>query len=254
MELKLAEEVSPQVLYHKLRRSDDRIILLIDEAHDLTMDVAKELRGLSDLENVSLIYSALPGFYLDKLPKILMTLHDRVQEVVHLDILSEEEVITAIKKRIEDVGGTGGVPFTEDAIQFIAKVSEGAPREAIKLCAAAVALAIRDSLGVIDVETVSAITSRRPSEIVRRLQRLGDREKQVMKLFVSHPVLTTNIVREELSLESSQAAYNIVARLMEKELVISKETEGRGNEYLPVGLVKRILTQEIANDVLRLTT
>ncbi|MFX1520709.1 MAG: AAA family ATPase [Promethearchaeota archaeon] len=251
IELKLDNEVSPQVLYHILRRSDDRIILLIDEAHDLNIDVAKMLRGLSDLDNVSIIFSALNGFSFDKLPKILNTLADRVQEIVLLDLLSEEEVILAIKKRIEAVGGNGSFPFTEDAIRFIAKISEGAPREAIKLCSAAIALAISKSLNEIDVETVEQITNRRPSEIVRKLQRLGDREKQVMKLFVSHPILTTGLVKDELSL-SSQASYNVIARLMEKELVTSREAEGRGNEYLPVGLVKRILTQEIANDVLRL--
>ena len=88
------------------------------------------------------------------------------------------------------------------------------------------------------------ITRRRPSEIVRKIQRLGDREKQVIKLFVSHPVITTGLVKDELSV-SSQASYNVIARLMEKELVTSREAEGRGNEYLPVGLVKRILTQEM---------
>lgn len=243
MELKLDDEVSPQVLYHTLRRSEERIILLIDEAHDLNINVAKMLRGLSDLDNISIIFSALNGFSFDKLPKILNTLADRVQEIVLLDLLSEEEVILAIKKRIETVGGNGGSPFTEEAIRFIAKVSEGAPREAIKLCSAAIALAISESLNEIDIETVEKITSRRPSEIVRKLQRLGDREKQVMKLFVSHPVLTTGLVKDELSL-SSQASYNVIARLMEKELVTSREAEGRGNEYLPIGLVKRILTQE----------
>jgi len=251
MELKLNDEVSPQVLYHKLRRSDDKIILLIDEAHDLNFNVAKMLRGLSDLLNISIIYSALNGFSFDKLPKILNTLADRVQEIIYLDLLSEEEVILAIKKRIEDVGGNEVSPFTEDAIKFIAKVSEGAPREAIKLCSAAIALAIRDSIFEIGVDVLEKITRRRPSEIVRKLQRLGAREKQVIKLFVSHPVITTGLVKDELSV-SSQASYNVIARLMEKKLVTSREAEGRGNEYLPVGLVKRILTQEIVNDILRL--
>lgn len=252
MELKFDGEISPQVLYHTLRRSDDRIILLIDEAHDLNIYVAKMLRGLSDLDNISIIYSALNGFSFDKLPKILNTLADRVQEIIYLDLLSEEEVILAIKKRIEDVGGNYEVsPFTDDALNFIAQVSEGAPREAIKLCSAAIAIAIRDSITEIDVDVLEKITRRRPSEIVRKLQRLGDREKQVIKLFVSHPVITTGLVKDELSV-SSQASYNVIARLMEKELVTSREAEGRGNEYLPIGLVKRILTQEIANDVLRL--
>jgi len=251
LELKLNDEISPQVLYHTLRRSDDRIILLIDEAHDLNIDVAKMLRGLSDLDNISIIYSALNGFSFDKLPKILNTLADRVQEIIYLDLLSEEEVILAIKKRIEDVGGNEVSPFTNDAINFIAQISEGAPREAIKLCSAAIALAIRDSILEIDIDVLEKITRRRPSEIVRKIQRLGDREKQVIKLFVSHPIITTGLVKDELSV-SSQASYNVIARLMEKELVISREAEGRGNEYLPVGLVKRILTQELANDVLRL--
>ncbi|WP_287582718.1 AAA family ATPase [Candidatus Borrarchaeum sp.] len=246
MELKFDGEILPQVLYQTLRRSDDRIILLIDEAHDLNIDVAKMLRGLSDLDNISIIYSALNGFSFDKLPKILNTLADRVQEIIYLDLLSEEEVILAIEKRIEDVSEENEVsPFTEDALNFIAQVSEGAPREAIKLCSAAIAIAIRDSIFEIDIDILEKITKRRPSEIVRKIQRLGDREKQVIKLFVSHPVITTGLVKDELSV-SSQASYNVIARLMEKELVTSREAEGRGNEYLPVGLVKRILTQETA--------
>ncbi|MHA2062112.1 MAG: hypothetical protein ACW963_07480, partial [Candidatus Sifarchaeia archaeon] len=155
--------------------------------------------GLSDLDNISIIYSALNGFSFDKLPKILNTLADRVQEIIYLDLLSEEEVKLAIKKRIADADGNGFSPFTEDAIRYIAKVSEGAPREAIKVCAAAIALAIRDSLLEIGIDVLEKITKRRSSEIVRKIQRLGDREKQVIKLFVSHPVITTGLVKDELS-------------------------------------------------------
>ena len=56
-------------------------------------------------------------------------------------------------------------------------------------------------------------------------------------------------VRNELKV-SSQAAYNILARLMEKELVEAKESDNKGKIYVPKELVKRILSPEIVEKIL----
>ncbi|MHA1471322.1 MAG: hypothetical protein ACTSSP_12310 [Candidatus Asgardarchaeia archaeon] len=51
---------------------------------------------------------------------------------------------------------------------------------------------------------------------------------------------------------SSQAAYNILARLMEKELIEAKTsgTSSKVKEYIPKEIVKRVLTPEIADRIL----
>ena len=230
---------------------DDKIVLLVDEAQKLETDIAQFLQDLSDLENVVLVYAALDGFYIQRLPEIHKTLYDRVVEVITLELLTKEEIREMIKKRIEAAGGKDISPFTEKAIDLIAEHSQGAPREALKICSSAIIKAITTGRETIDEKIVDEVLSRKPSEVLNRIKSLGRREKEVMRIFISKSSITNRDIQAELKI-SSQAAYNILARLMEKELIEARETADskKSKEYIPKEIVKRILTPEIAEQIL----
>ena len=163
---------------------------------------------------------------------------------------TKDEIKEMIRRRIQSVGGVDFEPFSEEAVELIADHSQGAPREALKICSSAIIKAITTKKTVIDVSLVEEVISRRPSEILNKIKSLGRREKEVMRLFISRPTITNQDVRSELNI-SSQAAYNILARLMEKELIEPIQSgEGKGNEYAPKELVKRVLTPDIAERIL----
>lgn len=248
--LGIKQEITFYNLYDQISDIDKKVILLIDEAQKMESNIASYLQDFSDLETSVIVYAALDGFYLQKLPEIHRTLYDRIVEVISLRLLTKDEIFEMIRRRIHSVGGADLDPFTEDAVELIAKHSQGAPREALKICSAAIIKAVTSNKEIIDKDLVEQVISRRPSEILNKIKSLGRREKEVMRLFISRPSITNQDVRSELKI-SSQAAYNILARLMEKELIESASTsESKSNEYTPKELVKRVLTPEIAERIL----
>lgn len=239
-------------IYNNLATLEDqKLIILLDEAHRLSSDIAQYLQDLSDLETVVLVYAALDGFYIQHLPEIHRTLYDRVVEVINLSLLTTDEIKEMIIKRIKSVGGKGIEPFTEDALDLIAEASGGAPREALKICGTAIIKAITGKIEKIDRSVIEDVISRKPSEIINRIRQLGKREKEVLRIFVKKSAITNKDVQTELKI-SSQAAYNILARLMEKELIEAKAsgTGSKVKEYIPKEIVKRVLTPEIADRIL----
>ncbi|MHA1626594.1 MAG: AAA family ATPase [Candidatus Asgardarchaeia archaeon] len=245
----IVESLEFYQIYDLIYSSDKKVVLLVDEAHKLDPEIAPYLQDLSDLENTVIVYAALDGFYIQRLPEIHKTLYDRVVEVIGISLLTKEEVKEMIKRRIESVGGTDFYPFTEKAVEMIAEYSQGAPREALKICSSSLIRAIARGIEVIDGDIVQEVVSKRPSEVIRKIRTLGSREKEVMRLFLNREFLTNQDVRNELKV-SSQAAYNILARLMEKELVEAKESDNKGKIYVPKELVKRILSPEIVEKIL----
>ncbi|MGQ4913192.1 MAG: AAA family ATPase [Candidatus Asgardarchaeia archaeon] len=246
----IKEDLTFYSLYDQISESDKKVILLVDEAQKMESGIASYLQDFSDLETSVIVYAALDGFYLQKLPEIHRTLYDRIIEVISLRLLTKDEIKEMIRRRIQSVGGVDFEPFSEEAVELIAEHSQGAPREALKICSSAIIKAITTKKTVIDVSLVEEVISRRPSEILNKIKSLGRREKEVMRLFISRPTITNQDVRSELNI-SSQAAYNILARLMEKELIEPIQSgEGKGNEYAPKELVKRVLTPDIAERIL----
>ncbi|MGQ4834637.1 MAG: AAA family ATPase [Candidatus Asgardarchaeia archaeon] len=244
-------EVEFYQLYNYISSLEDqKVIILLDEAQRLTENIAQYLQDLSDLENAVIVYAALDGFYIQRLPEIHRTLYDRVMEVINLSLLTPEEIKEMIIKRIQSVGGTGIEPFTEDALDLIAEASGGAPREALKICGTALIKAITTELDKIDRSVIEEVVSRKPSEVINKIKQLGKREKEVLRIFIKKSAITNKDVQAELKI-SSQAAYNILARLMEKELIeAAPRSNSKVKEYIPKEIVKRILTPEIADKIL----
>lgn len=112
---------------------DINVVLVIDEAQNLTPSVLEEVRMLSNLETEreKLVQIVLMGQPELKKKLALPGLEQFRQRVVfhyHIGPLSYEETSGYIKHRIRTAGNSNADIFTEGAIDEIFKFSNGIPR------------------------------------------------------------------------------------------------------------------------------
>jgi general secretion pathway protein A len=120
--------------------------VLVDEAHNLSIEALENLRLLSNLETgrEKLLQIVLVGqneLELKLAQFALRQLKDRVAIWCRLDRLKEREVGPFIFHRLRTVGYDNQDLFTPDAIQQIAVYSQGSPRQINIICDNALLLA-----------------------------------------------------------------------------------------------------------------
>ncbi len=124
-------------------------VLIIDEAHKVSIELMEEIRLLGNLEHGT-----------DKLLQILLTGQPELEDVlsrpelwqfkqrinVHLSLeaLSYEEIDRYIKHRWTVAGGRVPTPFTPEAVAVVMKRSTGIPRLVNSICDNALTLAFAD--------------------------------------------------------------------------------------------------------------
>ena len=119
-------------------RKDEKVVLIVDEAHGLNPELLEEIRLLSNLETSKskLLQIVLVGqTELDKTlsqPEFRQ-LKQRINLRYHLLPLSEKETKEYIEKRLRIAGAKGPI-FTEKAIKEVYIKSGGTPRLINILC------------------------------------------------------------------------------------------------------------------------
>ena len=121
------------------RAAGKNIVLVIDEAQNLSPEVLEQIRLISNLETATekLIQIVLIGqSELNTLlaQNNLRQLAQRVTARYHLDPMSQEETTSYIRHRLEVAGGVGKVSFTAGALRRIHRFSKGLPRLINLLC------------------------------------------------------------------------------------------------------------------------
>jgi general secretion pathway protein A len=115
------------------------VVLLIDEAQDLSPEVLEQVRLISNLETDTqkLIHIVLMG--QSELQEMLerhdlRQLAQRITARYHLSPLSRDEVSEYIRHRLVIAGGDGKVTFTTGALRAIHRLSRGVPRLVNLIC------------------------------------------------------------------------------------------------------------------------
>lgn len=146
------KEAAGYDIYHlqELRkRIGKTLIILMDEAHEFTVEIEKPLRTLGDIDGVKLIMAGLPET-VEKFKREIRPLYERLVLKINLlpiDLVTAKELI---RSRIEHFGGAGTTPFTAEALEIISDISGGVPRKVIKACDWAVTRAIETGSAMID--------------------------------------------------------------------------------------------------------
>jgi general secretion pathway protein A len=121
------------------RSANRNVVLLIDEAQDLSAEVLEQIRLISNLETDTekLIQIVLMGQseLRDMLARHeLRQLAQRVNARYHLSPLSLAETGEYVRHRVVVAGGEGKVGFTSDALASVHSVSGGVPRLVNLVC------------------------------------------------------------------------------------------------------------------------
>jgi type II secretory pathway predicted ATPase ExeA/phage tail protein X len=116
-----------------------RVVVVIDEAQNLTEQMLEQVRLLSNFETpaakmIHIVLAGQPGL-ADKLGSPALTqLRQRVGSVAHLPALNLKEITQYIDHRLSAAGYRGPQVFASDALENIAAVSEGIPRNINSIC------------------------------------------------------------------------------------------------------------------------
>jgi general secretion pathway protein A len=136
------------------------VVLLIDEAQDLSAEVLEQIRLISNLETDTekLIHIVLMGqseLHEMLSRRELRQLAQRVTARYHLSPLNREEVSLYVRHRLVVAGGDGKVSFTPQALRAVQRHSRGVPRLVNLICDRALLAGYVQGSRTIDAEMVS---------------------------------------------------------------------------------------------------
>ena len=155
-----------------------KVLLIIDEAQNLSYRVLEEIRMLSGIETTKekvlrIILAGQPELG-DKLnSKDLVQLVQRVRLRFHLSALTAAETAAYIDHRLEVAGSQGRRIFGEDTYPIIYKYSGGVPRLINTLCDTSMMAAFgRDSDSVATQDVEAAVDELQWTEFASRTNRM----------------------------------------------------------------------------------
>jgi general secretion pathway protein A len=133
-----------QYLIDKLA-ANERVLLIVDEAQNLSAEMLEEIRLLSNLETptskliqIMLVGQPELGELIDQ--PALRQLRQRIALRHHLRPFDEREVVEYVEGRLAKAGYTGRGIFKRRALKEIYAVSEGTPRLINNVCDGALLL------------------------------------------------------------------------------------------------------------------
>lgn len=134
---------------------NERVVLIVDEAQTLSLDLLEEVRLLTNLETPKskLLQVILMG--QPELEKVLADprvrqLTQRISVRYHLKPLNRKETNEYIEHRLKIAGSRGARIFEPEAVRLIWKFSQGIPRIINTLCDSALVIGHVSSRKVID--------------------------------------------------------------------------------------------------------
>lgn len=136
-------------------------VLVIDEAHKLSLEVLEEIRLLGNFESASDKYLQILLLGQSELDDVLnrqdlRQLKQRIALRLYIDRLSPAEVQQYIRFRWVKGGAREAPPFTADATAGIVQWSQGIPRLINSLCDTALLMAYADESPLVGLNYVRA--------------------------------------------------------------------------------------------------
>jgi general secretion pathway protein A len=158
------------------------VVLIIDEAQNLTPSVLEEVRLLSNLETeteklIQIILLGQPELRkklgLDRLEQ----LRQRISVFYHLTPLTQEETTAYVTHRLEIASGGKREYLTAEAMDLVYEFSRGVPRLINQICDSAFLTGYVESVQIVDGRIMRAVISESPVQLIEKEKRV--REKSV---------------------------------------------------------------------------
>ena len=153
-------------------RSGKRLLLIIDEAQNLSFEALEELRMLSNiiLDRTMLLQSFLlgqPQFRTMLASPRLEQLRQRVTAAYHLGPLSEAESKAYVEHRLRRADWKGDPSFTEDCFPLIHHHTGGVPRQINTLCSRLLLFGFLEQLHTLTANAVEKVANDLREEIAQ---------------------------------------------------------------------------------------
>lgn len=153
--------------YQEWRSKGKCLLLIVDEAHDLSPSMLEELRLLGNLNikcpNLINIFLVAQEEFWDTVKKAkALSLVQRLRRTARLQPLSREQTAGYIRRRLEVSGGSHEI-FGAEALDAVHEVAAGIPRLINSVCDDAMLIAFSRQQGKVTRETVFEAYKDNPS-------------------------------------------------------------------------------------------
>lgn len=140
-----------------------KVILIIDEAQNLSIEGLEELRMLTNInankdEILQLVLVGQPQLRKMIMQPNLQQFAQRVSAFYHIPAMDRETVGEYVAHRMKHAGGSGN-EFTDQALDRIYQASEGVPRLVNKLCDFALLYTATENREVVTASAVEEVLS-----------------------------------------------------------------------------------------------
>ncbi|ADH86432.1 ExeA family protein [Desulfurivibrio alkaliphilus] len=141
------------------QQRDERVILIIDEAHVLPLKLLEEVRLLANQDNgvggvLSVFLVGQPELNQRLTDPQLLALRQRIATRYHLEPFDRDTTVAYISFRLRQAGASRFDLFTAPALSLIHKASRGVPRVINLICGQALLTGFADGRPVINVGTI----------------------------------------------------------------------------------------------------
>ncbi|CAN2041346.1 general secretion pathway protein A [Candidatus Magnetomoraceae bacterium gMMP-15] len=221
-----------------------RVVLIIDEAQNLSFEVLEEIRMLSNLHVnqdvlLQIVLVGQPGLR-DKIQHpSLVQLCQRIAVSYHLDSLSRKETEEYIIHRLKLADAENEKLFTSDAIDSIFKHSNGIPRTINIICDTALVYGYADELNIIDNKLIENVLTDRQDMGVW----LYPSQKQKKDQFNNNSTVPQEYLDMSLRVQHLEQEISNLNMKIDKQLEKSDEKTTKYRDSL-IDNLKKMLAEE----------
>ena len=162
-------------------RQDHNVVLIIDEAQNLTPSVLEEVRMLSNLETeteklIQIILMGQPELKKKLGLSKLEQLRQRIAVFYHLFPLTSSETKEYVLHRLKIASGRDVSFFTEEALGLVYRFSKGVPRLINQICDSALLSGYIYEIKLIDKKIMKEVIAESPFEQLVTSQQTKNRD------------------------------------------------------------------------------
>lgn len=172
-------------------RNDHNVVLIIDEAQNLTPSVLEEVRMLSNLETeneklIQILFLGQPELKKKLALNRLEQLRQRIAVFFHLSPLSHEDTRNYILHRLKIASESDREFFTKEAIEMVYAFSRGIPRLINQACDSALLSGYIYGTKVIDQRIMEEVIHEAPTSQLapkpkKAIKKIDETEKSAME-------------------------------------------------------------------------
>lgn len=159
-----------QFLLDTYTRGEKKVLLIMDEAQNLSDDALEQLRMISNLQAgkdnlISILMVGQSGFRARLRKARYSQIVQRIVVSAHLSRLREQEVVEYVHYRLRKGGAEDPQSiFPEEAIKKVYEYSYGVPRNINVICEGSLIFAFADDINPVTPEVVEAFAKERIEE------------------------------------------------------------------------------------------